>query len=627
MNVQVALSLNIPEPLTYSLPPCREEIQPGSRVVVPVGGRLETGWIVGMESEYSGPVRPVIGHIRDSFRVHDLFVNFCLHAGRRFMVSPGRLLDASLSPRRRNRKQIILEGGSRDQALLKMKPGMLEHRKKDFPLNFISTVRNMAEGGREEPDSSEKEGFSERLILSYHRVSSYGEWISRYLAEGLSVLILTADNGTADWLAEEIPDAFAYHSSVKLSQREERWGRTLRGCPVAVTGGQSALMLPLLNLGAILVEHPSAWLYRKPEWDTVNTLELARLRAAFFKLPLIQGDSVFPLYLYRRRSFVSVEDRRKEKSVSTRVFPIPPGTKGIPEDFLDRVSSHLSRGHRVLVMVNRKKGDDFLYCAKCHQTARCPQCERWLKPDSGKKADSGCEECIPSAKIWNFCPNCGGEWSRVHDISAASVRKMIRERLSGEAPPVVTAETDESDLLHTCSRTGARVVLGTPFILRPEFRDAFDAVIYLKPESAFHFTAHDAAERIQAVVGRLRELVSPGGSVDVFSMFHFHYALKLLESEDQFLEREGKYRSWFHLPPFAELFEVTVKARNSRDLGAAMREIRRILDGRMTIGLTKLVGRSPARGFYSGQMELRGSFSVLRDASIAERRNIAVRRL
>ena len=115
--------------------------------------------------------------------------------------------------------------------------------------------------------------------------------------------------------------------------------------------------------------------------------------------------------------------------------------------------------------------------------------------------------------------------------------------------------------------------------------------------------------------------------MDVFSMFHFHYALKLLESEDQFLERESKYRSWFQLPPFAELFDVTVKARSPRDLGAEMREIRRILDGRMTIGAIKMVGRSPVRGFYAGRIELRGSFFVIRDASISERKNTLVRRL
>lgn len=383
-------------------------------------------------------------------------------------------------------------------------------------------------------------------------------------------------------------------------------------------------MLPVNNLGAILIEHPAAWVYRKPEWDAVNTLALARLRAAFFGVPLIQGDNVFPLPVYRRRSFVSVEDRRAEKSVSTRVFPIPSGAKGIPDEFVSRVSAHLDQGRRVLVLVNRKKGVDFLYCSTCGRTARCPGCRRPLKPGDQEKSASACSECHPSAEVWSTCADCGKEWSLVRDISIDSVRKVVGQQLSGEPPPVVTAETEGAVLARVADRSGHPIVLGTTFILRPEFLGAFDAVIYLKPESAFHFTEFDAAERIQAVVGRLREMVTPGGHVDLFSMFHFHYALTLLNNENQFLQREAKYRSWFHLPPFQERFKVVVKNRSRRGLGVAMREILRLAGENMIVSKTGIVARSPVRGFYIGEIELRGSNSLLRRTGINGKKNTTV---
>ena len=54
---------------------------------------------------------------------------------------------------------------------------------------------------------------------------------------------------------------------------------------------------------------------------------------------------------------------------------------------------------------------------------------------------------------------------------------------------------------------------------------------------------------------------SPGGELHVFSVFHFHYALQYLMDEEQFFERELKYRQWFMLPPFASVYEAGAARR------------------------------------------------------------------
>ena len=67
MLVKVALSANIPEPLTYRLPGSPAGIQNGMRVVVPLGKRITSGWVVGVDSQYAGPAKAIVGVIRDRY--------------------------------------------------------------------------------------------------------------------------------------------------------------------------------------------------------------------------------------------------------------------------------------------------------------------------------------------------------------------------------------------------------------------------------------------------------------------------------------------------------------------------------------------------------------------------------
>ncbi len=60
MKVAISLSLNIFEKLTYEFHGKDEEIEIGSRVIVPVGWLLRTGWVVGLNSDYSGRTKKII---------------------------------------------------------------------------------------------------------------------------------------------------------------------------------------------------------------------------------------------------------------------------------------------------------------------------------------------------------------------------------------------------------------------------------------------------------------------------------------------------------------------------------------------------------------------------------------
>lgn len=628
MLVQVAISLNLQEPLTYSLPdPLADRLGVGCRVIVPVGHRLETGWITALGSQYKGRTRPVAGWINDPFQASTLFLKFALHASQRFLLAPGILLDGALSPRRRNRRQIrALAEGKPGRPLHAMGLSDLKALGQPLPLEFMISSRSLGDMGGHPNKAMEGTGFSERLILDYQREKQYREIVDACRQAGTSVLILTPDNRIADSLAQSLSGVAAYHTSEPLARREALWSQAVSGSPVAIAGGKSALLLPFARLGTVVIDQPTGWCIRTGERESDVGPELARLRAAVYRTPLVQGGHTYPLSVYRRRSFVSILDNRMQKKTSTEVLPLLPGTRGIPPALMQRISMHVNNRDRLMIMVNRLRGEEFYFCPHCRQAARCMNCREILRPMSDAACPGSCPACGTSWYPEKGCSKCGGEWARIPRVNLESLRAEVAQRILGMPPPLINADMKPEALAAVAAPDGGAVVMGTRAVLRPVFRHAFKTIIYFRPESDFHFTEYDAAEQIQSVVGRMRDLLAPGGRVEIFSAFHFHYGLKLLDSQEAFLERESKYRRWFHLPPFADEYQLVFRDANVRKLAARMRKARRMIQENLSIRETRLETRKPQRGKVYGRMVVCGGISALKLTGIVGTGDVRVTR-
>ena len=625
MQVKVALSLNLNETLTYAMPPdLLERTGIGSRVVVPLGNRLQTGWIVAQDSDYSGRTRMVAGWINDSFRLTPIFIEFVLHAAGRFLAAPGILMDGALSPRRRNRRQIrMVSKGKPGPVLSTMGAAAIRAAGNGRPVEFVLSSRTLGRPGPW-PDPVNGQGFTEKLILDYNREPHYRDIVDACLDRSESVLILTAETRVADGLSETLSGVQAYHSALAIARREALWERAVSADPVAVAGGQSALLLPFYKLGAIIVDQSGGRSIRSGERENLPEPELARLLAAVRRIPLITGDHTYPIGVFRRRSFVTVENRLKTADVETRVIPLKPGLPGIPAVLMEGIAQHVKSGRRVLIVINRVQGGGFLFCAKCRRMARCPHCREALLPGDTEELPEHCPLCGGPWKTESRCPRCGEEWVRVSRINLESLGNELEEKLLGVAPPLITAASGDDEVRRAVENE--MVVLGTRTVVRPEFRHRFQAILYIRPEADFHFSEYDAAERIQCMVGRLRDLVVPGGKVDVFTTFHFHYGLKLLDSREAFLEKEAKYRRWFRLPPYADEFLLVFRDTSARKVACRMRRVRARIGEHLVIREARLESRIPRRGKITGRMIVSGSLSALRISGILDQREIKVSR-
>ncbi|MCP4221590.1 MAG: hypothetical protein GY765_43600, partial [bacterium] len=212
------------------------------------------------------------------------------------------------------------------------------------------------------------------------------------------------------------------------------------------------------------------------------------------------------------------------------------------------------------------------------------------------------------------------------DISIGSVKKTLEKRIMKQAVMTLAAENlkgvDTQEVVKAIEETG--IVIATPVIINPFFRQLFDAVVYIRPESYFSIDEYDAAEMIFSTLSEMKELLKAGGEVDVFSTFHFHYSMKLINREDDFFTRELKYREWFHLPPFFYVYNIEVKDKDLRKLAKEMRDIYGEHKDLLKIKKAYLSGRKPVRGVVKGILEVHARPEVIRGSGLLGKRNIQV---
>jgi primosomal protein N' (replication factor Y) len=304
-------------------------------------------------------------------------------------------------------------------------------------------------------------------------------------------------------------------------------------------------------------------------------------------------------------------------------------TRGIPGDFQELMSAYFIENKKILVILNKKESVNFLFCEKCKKIQRCPSsCEGLIDVEGEETFHIKCRRCGLEREAHNHCPKCGESLSLIEDISIASVKKFVKTRVVETGITGLSSEGLKEDHIHSVlKRVGeSKVVIATPVIVNPFFNNMFDVVIYLRPESIFNLEEYDAAEKIFSLVSEFRELVKPGGTIDIFSTFHFHYSLKLVNDEEGFFDRELKYREWFHLPPFCNVYHIEVRGKELRKLAAEMRGIYKKFKESLKIKRIYLASRQPSRGMYKykGILEAHTQPEDILESGLLKNRDISI---
>ena len=413
-------------------------------------------------------------------------------------------------------------------------------------------------------------------------------WLASVLQEKNSqVLLLVPEINLTPQLERRIRAYFPdkkialLHSGVSEKQRGISWHEAMIGEAQIILGTRLAVLTPMPNLRAIVVDEEHDPSYKQQEGTRYSARDLAIWRAHDQGLPILLASATPSLETWMaakvgRYEHIRLDSRAQGASLpkvhlvntqdpQNRSSYSPLFTKIVE----GAISKCLSEKKQSLILINRRGYAPVISCSACAWMSKCAQCSSCMVMHRAgalsKKTVLSCHHCGLVKPMPNFCPDCGN--ADLKPVGQGT--QKIEDVIEGAWPQatVLRVDTDSSrrskgaeELFQKIHEGGVDIVVGTQMIAKGHDYQNIGTVAVLDADSRLYSQDFRAAERLFAQLiqvagraGRSKKYDQATGDIYIETQHPdaavFQYLLR--HDVDGFLSFTAKEREESGLPPFS----------------------------------------------------------------------------
>jgi primosomal protein N' (replication factor Y) (superfamily II helicase) len=406
------------------------------------------------------------------------------------------------------------------------------------------------------------------------------------LDEGKSAILLVPEIGLTPAVAADVHAAFGnqvaiLHSALSEKERAEHWHRIRRGEARAVVGTRSAVFAPVSNLALIIVDEEQDSSYKQEETPRYHARDVAVMRAKFSDAVVVLGSATPSLESYfnakkNRYALVEMPDRVEQRPLPEvelvdmrQEFQETGHEQVVSRKLIEEIRLRLERKEQAMVLLNRRGYSPVVLCRTCGKTLECRNCAISLTHHKLKRRME-CHYCGFMAPVPKNCGSCGSEY--VYFLGTGS--EKLEELLHGLFPQARIARLDRDTVrshadferaLSALNSGDLDLLVGTQMIAKGHDIHGVTLVGVVGADIALGFPDFRAAERTFQLLTQVAGRAGRGevaGRVVLQTYFPEHYAVQYAAQHDfaGFYEKELRFRSWMHYPPYSSLANVMVRS-------------------------------------------------------------------
>jgi primosomal protein N' (replication factor Y) (superfamily II helicase) len=429
----------------------------------------------------------------------------------------------------------------------------------------------------------------------------YFEAVARTLEAGHQALILLPEIALTSQFLARFAKRFGcppveWHSALAPAERGRIWRGVATGEARVVVGARSALFLPYVDLGLIIVDEEHDQGFKQDDRVHYQGRDMAVVRANLGKFPVVLASATPSIeshvnartgryrhvVLPGRYSGVEMPD---VTAIDLR-SNAPDKGRWLAPQLVDAMTQTMAKGQQSLLFLNRRGYAPLTLCRKCGERFQCPQCTAWLVEHRFKKR-LNCHHCGFALPIPEKCPKCQEPDSL---IACGPGVERVAEEVAERFPDAKVALLS-SDLIPTLTEMRAvisrieagevNIIIGTQIVAKGHnFPDLALVGIVDGDLGLAQGADPRAGERtfqlLHQVTGRAGRMAIRGrGLVQTYNPGHPVMAAILSGDRDAFLDQEIRTRQLGGLPPFGRLAALIVSARDKELAERAARDIAR----------------------------------------------------
>jgi primosomal protein N' (replication factor Y) len=406
------------------------------------------------------------------------------------------------------------------------------------------------------------------------------------LDAGRSAILLVPEIGLTPAVAAGLHQVFGdevaiLHSALSDQERAEQWHRIKRSEAHVVVGTRSAVFAPVADLALMIVDEEQDSSYKQEETPRYNARDVAVMRAKMANAVVVLGSATPSLESYHnakkhKYELLELPDRVEQRPLPEveiidmrQEFQETGHEQVISRKLAEEIKERLDRKEQVMVLLNRRGYSPVALCRSCGARLECRNCAIAMTHHKGSQR-MVCHYCGYVAPVPKVCAACGSEY--VYFLGTGS--EKLEELLHGMFPQArigrldrdtVRGREDFERALNALDAGELDLLVGTQMIAKGHDIHGVTLVGVVGADMALGFPDFRAAERtfqlLTQVAGRAGRGQTPG-KVVLQTYFQDHYAVQYAAQHDfaGFYDKELRFRSWMHYPPYSALANVLVRS-------------------------------------------------------------------
>ena len=426
-----------------------------------------------------------------------------------------------------------------------------------------------------------------------------------HLDAGRSVLYLVPEIAMSRQLEQRLRKAvgdklLVFHSKQTAPVRKKIFDRLVEGeGNYLILGTRSALFLPIVNLGFIIVdeEHDASYKQDDPS-PRYNGRDVALMMAAKLSVNTLLGSStpsMESLYNAAAGKYAVVSLRKKffgagDAPVTVidmgKVYAMHNARGAFSMQLVNMIDARLKAGQQVMVFRSRRSYSSFMQCDNCGETLRCPRCNVSLTYHKYNNSVS-CHYCGYHAPFDATCTHCHSGSYIARGTGTERLAEELAElfpeaRIARFDAETAASRTAEKKILGDFESGATDILVGTQMITKGFDFENLSLVAVVGADSILSLQDFRADEKALYLLEQLRGRVSRRegtGLMAIQTMQADHPVLQALQSGDRdaFRKQMLEQRKLFGFPPYVRMIQLTVKNSSPDELHHACRSLAREL--------------------------------------------------
>ena len=461
-------------------------------------------------------------------------------------------------------------------------------------------------------------GFTTSLlqgVTGSGKTEVYLHIIEQLIRQDKQVLVLVPEISLTPQLQQRFEERLgikvvSLHSGLNDSERLCGWQLASSGSAKVIIGTRSAVFVPLLNPGMILVDEEHDISLKQQEGFRYHARDLAVLRGQLEEIPVLLGSATPSLETLARAKqkdyhYLQLTQRAGEAKpprytlVDLRRQQL---TAGLSTPLIQRMREVLQNNQQILLFINRRGFAPAMLCHDCGHIFDCPRCDAHTTFHAASNK-LRCHHCGHENPPPPLCPECGSHEMVTTGVGTEQIEKSVEKFFPDTNIIRIDRDTMRkkntlSDTLNDVAAGKYSIIIGTQLLAKGHDFPNITLVGMIDIDQGLYSVDFRAPERLAQQILQVGGRAGRGkksGEVIIQTHQPDHPILQTLlnKSFEGFSKQQLKERKITQLPPYRYLALIRTAAIKREDAQIFLQQAGDILRQHATAE-TEIFGPVPA---------------------------------